>query len=137
MKVRADDLLVADIEIMHHYSPSPRWLAVPDIGFPKISRLVRMCFIQSIFGIGRSQHVARGTANMVLRRNSLSPRAHQRGHGFRPDGELVADETTHRRIVMCLSLISRVIGLTGRINPNPVQKNSSLPKDFLDPSVAG
>jgi hypothetical protein len=70
---------------------------------PKISRLARMCSIQSIFGIGRSQHVARRTANMMLRLNRLtvSPRAHQRGHGFRPDGELVAVETTHRRIVMC------------------------------------
>jgi hypothetical protein len=51
---------------------------------------------------------------MMLRLNRLtvSPRAHQRGHGFRPDGELVV-ETTHRRIVMCLSLISRAIGLDG------------------------
>jgi hypothetical protein len=23
--------------MMHHYSPSPRWLAVPGIGFPHIS----------------------------------------------------------------------------------------------------
>jgi hypothetical protein len=40
---------------------------------------------------------------MMLRLNRLtvSPRAHQRGHGFRPVGELVAVETTHRRIVMC------------------------------------
>jgi hypothetical protein len=40
---------------------------------------------------------------MMLRLNRLtvSPRAHQRGHGFRPDGELAAVETTHRRIVMC------------------------------------
>jgi hypothetical protein len=72
-------------------------------GSPKISRVVRMCSVQSIFGIGRSQHVARRTANMMLRLNRLtvSPRAHQRGHGFRPDGELVAVETTHRRMVMC------------------------------------
>ena len=64
---------------------------------PKISRLVRMCSSQSIFGIGRSLHVAKGTANTMLRLNRLtvSPRAHQRGHGFRPDGELVAVETTH------------------------------------------
>jgi hypothetical protein len=75
----------------------------PASASPKISRLVRMCSIQSIFGIGRSQHVARRTANMMLRLNKLtvSPRAHQRGHGFRRDGELVAVETTHRRIAMC------------------------------------
>src|SRR6266404_4145366 len=32
---------------------------------PKISQLVRMCSIQSIFAIGRSRHVARRTANMM------------------------------------------------------------------------
>jgi hypothetical protein len=36
-----------------------------------------------------------------LNRLTLSPRAHQRGHGFRPDGELLAGETIHRRIVVC------------------------------------
>jgi len=36
---------------------------------------------------------------MMLR--TLSPRAHQRGHGFRPDGELVAAKATHRSILMC------------------------------------
>jgi hypothetical protein len=36
-----------------------------------------------------------------LNRLTVSPRAHQRGRGFRPDGELVTVETTHRRIVMC------------------------------------
>jgi hypothetical protein len=41
----------------------------PASASPKISRLVRMCSSQSIFGIGRSQHVARGTANMMLRLN--------------------------------------------------------------------
>ena len=53
---------------------------------------------------------------MMLRPNRLtvSPRAHQRGHGFRSDGESVAVETTHRRIEM-LTLISRAIGLDGTI----------------------
>jgi hypothetical protein len=85
---------------MHHYSPSPRWLAVPGIGFPQNISVGPNVLDPEHFGIGRSQHVARGTVNMMLRLNRLtvSPRAHQRGHGFRPDGELVA--TTHRKIVM-------------------------------------
>jgi len=67
---------------------------------------------------------------MMLRRNRLtvSPRAHQRGHGFRPDGELVAvgDSPQNRDV---LSLISRtLLGSTGRIDPNPIQKNSGLPQ---------
>jgi len=37
--------------------------AMPMIG------LVRMCSIQRIFGIGRAQHAARWTANMMLRLN--------------------------------------------------------------------
>jgi hypothetical protein len=31
----------------------------------------------------------------------LAPPAEAKPDGFRPDGELVAVETTHRRIVMC------------------------------------
>jgi hypothetical protein len=59
-----------------------------------------------------------------LNRLTVSPRAHQRGHGFRPDGELVAVETTH-----CSDFEgywARPDGLT----PNPIQNNSGLPKDL-------
>jgi hypothetical protein len=64
----------------------------------KISWLVRVRSIRRNFGIGRSRNAARRTANMMLRLNGLtaSLRVHHCGHGFRPDGEMVAVETTGR-----------------------------------------
>jgi hypothetical protein len=47
-----------------------------------------------------------------LNRLTVSPRAHQRGHGFRPDGEWASvDDSPPNRDV--LSLISRAVGLDG------------------------
>jgi hypothetical protein len=67
---------------------------------------------------------------MMLRLNRLtvSPRAHQRGHGFRPDGELVV-ETTHRRIVMCYrcagasgAFCGKMVQRVPRVEPMPAMR---------------
>ena len=69
---------------MHSYSPSPRQLAVPVSVSRKTSRLVPMRLISRLFETGRM-------IGLTLRRNRLtaSPGSPYRGHGLRPDGEIV------------------------------------------------
>jgi hypothetical protein len=50
--------------MVHPYSPSPRWLAVPGIGFPQNISVGPNVLDPEDFRIGRSRNAARRTSTM-------------------------------------------------------------------------